>query len=302
MSTPQQTLPNDNIIATADIRPTPETEPEFILYDDFADTSQQIDFFIPNRFIVAYCQQGTLSATINHQQTTTLSHGDLMIVLPRTSLEDFNYSDDLQMLVLSLSPSVINDSLLADKNLWPTIEFVSNHPKTHLTDDEKEVGQQYYQLYKSYSKRKPTKFQRNILHTLHKSIIYEIADMLLNRMDTIPENEQYSQTDNTFKNFLQLLAMSKGKVRNVSYFAHELCITTKYLSHIIKDKTGHSAKQLIDETVAQEIRRQLCYTSKTVKEIANDMGFPSLSFFGTYTRKHLNASPANIRKKYRAGK
>lgn len=145
MSTPQQTLSNDNITATADIRPTPETEPEFILYDDFADTSQQIDFFIPNRFIVAYCQQGTLSATINHQQTTTLSHGDLMIVLPRTSLEDFNYSDDLQMLVLSLSPSVINDSLLADKNLWPTIEFVANHPKTHLTDDEKEVGQQYYQ-------------------------------------------------------------------------------------------------------------------------------------------------------------
>ena len=197
MSTPQQTLSNDNITATADIRPTPETEPEFILYDDFADTSQQIDFFIPNRFIVAYCQQGTLSATINHQQTTTLSHGDLMIVLPRTSLEDFNYSDDLQMLVLSLSPSVINDSLLADKNLWPTIEFVANHPKTHLTDDEKEVGQQYYQLYKSYSKRKPAKFQRNILHTLHKSIIYEIADMLLNRMDTIPENEQYTSPRNT---------------------------------------------------------------------------------------------------------
>ena len=27
-----------------------------------------------------------------------------------------------------------------------------------------------------------------------------------------------------------------------------------------------------------------------------------LSFFGTYTRKHLNASPANIRKNYRTGK
>ena len=85
-------------------------------------------------------------------------------------------------------------------------------------------------------------------------------------------------------------------------FARELCITTKYLSHIVKEKTGHSAKQIIDETVANEIRRQLCYTSKTVKEIANDLSFPSLSFFGTYTRKNLNASPANIRKEYREGK
>ena len=302
MTTPQQAPTTNSIPATDNTQPVTGTEPEFILYDDFTDTSHQVDFFIPNRFIVAYCRQGSLSITVNHKQKTTLTCGDLLIAFPRTTLEDFSFSNDLQLMVLCLSPSVINNTLLGDKDLWPNIEFVSSHPKIHLTEEEMEVGRQYYHLYKIYSKRKPTKFRSNILYTLHRSMIYELADMVNNRTGSVPQDAQYSQTDNTFKRFLQLLAQSEGKIRNVSYFARELCITTKYLSHIVKEKTEHSAKQLIDETVAQEIRRQLCYTSKTVKEIANDLGFPSLSFFGTYTRKHLNASPANIRKKYRTSK
>lgn len=303
MSTPQQALHNDNIPTTATSQPTTETAPEFILYDDFSyDPPRQIDYFIPHRFIVAYCRQGSLSITVNHQQKTTLTSGDLLIAFPHTTLENFSYTNNLQLMVLSLSPSVINDSLLGDRDLWPNIEFVSTHPKIHLTEGEVEVGRQYYHLYKIYSQRQPTKFRPNILYTLHRSMIYELADMMNSRTGSMPQDKQYSQTDNTFKRFLQLLAQSEGKIRNVSYFARELCITTKYLSHIVKEKTGHSAKQIIDETVANEIRRQLCYTSKTVKEIANDLGFPSLSFFGTYTRKNLNASPANIRKEYREGK
>lgn len=303
MSTPQQALHNDNIPTTATSQPTTETAPEFILYDDFSyDPPRQIDYFIPHRFIVAYCRQGSLSITVNHQQKTTLTSGDLLIAFPRTTLENFSYTNNLQLMVLSLSPSVINDSLLGDRDLWPNIEFVSTHPKIHLTEGEVEVGRQYYHLYKIYSQRQPTKFRPNILYTLHRSMIYELADMMNSRTGSMPQDKQYSQTDNTFKRFLQLLAQSEGKIRNVSYFARELCITTKYLSHIVKEKTGHSAKQIIDETVANEIRRQLCYTSKTVKEIANDLSFPSLSFFGTYTRKNLNASPANIRKEYREGK
>mgnify|MGYP005875802885 FL=1 len=216
MSTPQQALHNDNIPTTATSQPTTETAPEFILYDDFSDTSRQVDFFIPNRFIVAYCRQGSLSITVNHKQKTTLTSGDLLIAFPRTTLEDFSYTNNLQLMVLSLSPTVINDSLLGDRDLWSNIEFVSTHPKIHLTEEEVEVGRQYYHLYKIYSQRQPTKFRPNILYTLHRSMIYELADMMNSRTGSMPQDKQYSQTDNTFKRFLQLLAQSEGKIRNVS--------------------------------------------------------------------------------------
>lgn len=286
-------------------RPLPQTaksQPEFTFYDYRPGDRPRLEVYVPEKLMVLFCEQGSLTITVNHDQTYALAQGDLLISLPRTSLEDFTPSEDMQLRVLCLSSDVINDSLLADNTLWPSIEFVKAHPLIHLTEEEMKMGQHYRQLYKIYSEGKDTKFKNYIIHTLHKVIIYQIADLISERMQDVPKSTQYSQTDTTFKRFLHLLAISQGKMRNVAYFARELCITTKYLSHIVKEKTGHSAKQLIDETVATEIRHQLCYTSKTVKEIANDLNFPSLSFFGTYTRKHLNASPANIRKEYRARK
>lgn len=82
MTTPQQAPTTNSITATDNIQPVTGTEPEFILYDDFTDTSHQVDFFIPNRFIVAYCRQGSLSITVNHKQRTTMNRGDLLIAFP----------------------------------------------------------------------------------------------------------------------------------------------------------------------------------------------------------------------------
>jgi len=302
MNTSPQILHEDSMTDRKALQQAANTTPDFFYYDKLSDNTPNLGFLVPNEFVILFCQQGSLTLTVNHSQDYTLGQGDLLISLPRTSLEDFTPSNDLQLWGLCLAPSTINDSLLADNTLWPNIEFLSSHPMIHLTEEEIEVGRHFHQLYQIYSRREKTKFKSYIIHDLHKLIVYQIADMISARMQDVPKSTQYSQTDTTFKRFLHLLAISQGKMRNVAYFARELCITTKYLSHIVKEKTGHSAKQLIDETVATEIRHQLCYTSKTVKEIANDLNFPSLSFFGTYTRKHLNASPANIRKEYRARK
>ena len=52
---------------------------------------------------------------------------------------------------------------------------------------------------------------------------------------------------------------------------------------------------MIDDEITTVIKQQLLYSSKSVKEIANDLNFPNLSFFGKFTKEHLGASPLNIR-------
>ena len=46
---------------------------------------------------------------------------------------------------------------------------------------------------------------------------------------TVPQREQQ------FKRFVQLLWPSGGKVRNVAYFADQMCITPKYLSVVVRE-------------------------------------------------------------------
>ena len=63
----------------------------------------------------------------------------------------------------------------------------------------------------------------------------------------------------------------------------------------VKDESGRSPLDLIHETTVSTIRQQLRYSNKTVKEICNELDFPTLSFFGKFVREHLGMSPTEYR-------
>ena len=46
-----------------------------------------------------------------------------------------------------------------------------------------------------------------------------------------------------------------------------------------------------------DIYRQLTHSDKSIKEIANSLDFPNLSFFGKFVRAHLDCSPSGFRRK-----
>ena len=94
---------------------------------------------------------------------------------------------------------------------------------------------------------------------------------------------------------MSLLAESNGRVRSVSVFANMMHVTPKYLSKCVKNESGRSPLDIIHETTAATIRRQLRYSNKTVKEICMELDFPNLSFFGKFVREHLGLSPTEFR-------
>ncbi len=74
-----------------------------------------------------------------------------------------------------------------------------------------------------------------------------------------------------------------------------LCITQKYLSTIVKEISDRTPSQWIRDTLINEIAYQLAHTSCSIKEIAYDFNFPTISFFGKYFKSATGLSP----KKYR---
>ena len=61
-----------------------------------------------------------------------------------------------------------------------------------------------------------------------------------------------------------------------------LCITSKYLSRIIKDITGYTALDYIENYVVTEAKAMLNSTMMTVQQISDSLNFPSQSVFGKY--------------------
>lgn len=84
--------------------------------------------------------------------------------------------------------------------------------------------------------------------------------------------------------------------RNVtSLYARMQHITPRYFSAIIKEKTGDSALQWIVRMVITEAKQLLEESDLSIKEIADQLNFPTQSFFGKYFKQYVGVSPKEYR-------
>lgn len=98
-----------------------------------------------------------------------------------------------------------------------------------------------------------------------------------------------------FNNFVRLITENCITERKVHFYASQLCITPKYLSRIVHEKSGKTASRLIKEAVLREINYLLKNTTLSIKEISNAMNFPNASFFCKYFKNEFGISPNRYR-------
>ncbi|MGM9700192.1 MAG: helix-turn-helix domain-containing protein [Prevotella sp.] len=83
--------------------------------------------------------------------------------------------------------------------------------------------------------------------------------------------------------------------REVSHYAADMHITSKYLTTIVRQMSGHTPKTLIDHYVILQLKTQLRLSRKTIKEIAWEYHFSDASFFCRYFKRHTGISPNECR-------
>ena len=101
--------------------------------------------------------------------------------------------------------------------------------------------------------------------------------------------------DELFFRFRQLLGKHYRESRNVTYYAEKLCITTRYLSDIVKARYGKSPKEAIDIFTVMQLRLDLLQSDTTLSELAWKYNFPSLSFFSDYFKRNTGMTPQEYR-------
>jgi AraC-like DNA-binding protein len=81
----------------------------------------------------------------------------------------------------------------------------------------------------------------------------------------------------------------------VGQYADRLGYSTRTLNRLARQHTGLSAKELIDERVALEAKRQLCHADASVSEIAEQLGFDDASNFSSYFLRQTQLTPGTFR-------
>ena len=133
-----------------------------------------------------------------------------------------------------------------------------------------------------------------IISSLFAAMFHYVIGIL--QRHSLPSTGTVSnRTDELFNNFLALLRDHCAKERSVEFYAAQMGITPKYLSLILKKKSGRNASKFIDEAVVYEAKRLLKYSGLSIREIANKLNFASQSFFGKYFKQRVGVSPSRYK-------
>ena len=101
-----------------------------------------------------------------------------------------------------------------------------------------------------------------------------------------------------FNRFIQLVNSHVRQKHKIGYYADRMCLTQRYLGSVVREVSGASAKEWIDRALVTEAKVVLKHSDKSVAQIAEDLHFPSPSFFSKYFRRLTGLTPAE----YRQGK
>ena len=110
-----------------------------------------------------------------------------------------------------------------------------------------------------------------------------------------PDEVKSYRVRELFNRFMMLLERDYKISRDVNYYAEQMNISSKYLTNIVNQVTGHPPKTIIDQYVILQLKMHLKRTTQSIKEMAWEFHFADVSFFCRYFKKHTGLTPQQIR-------
>ena len=110
-----------------------------------------------------------------------------------------------------------------------------------------------------------------------------------------PDEVKSYRVREQFNRFMMLLEKDYKISRDVNYYAEKMNISSKYLTNIVSQVTGHTPKTIIDQYVILQLKMHLKRSTQSIKEMAWEFHFADVSFFCRYFKKHTGLTPQQIR-------
>lgn len=244
--------------------------------------------------VLVLCTDGMMEIEVE-TNNYKLFRGDLLVCGPNRVMKPIKLLNNTAFKIIFLSQFMHRSGIGYQRSIWDKAFYLGTNPMIHLSDTQITQFEEYYRLLCEKLKNPSSSYHSEIMQSILQAMMYEILSYLDGVV--VSENDRFvRQGEILFRRFVGLLAESKVKSRFVYYYADKLNVSTKYLSAVCKQVSGKTAGDIIDEFVMKDIVRMLKYSDKSIKEIALELDFPNISFFGKYVKAHLGVSPKTYRR------
>lgn len=106
---------------------------------------------------------------------------------------------------------------------------------------------------------------------------------------------QASRGARHFSGFCKLIESGYACQHPISWYAGQLGITAAHLNALCRKAAGQSALELLHERLLLEARRNLVYTSMSVSQVSDALGFADPAYFTRFFKQRTGLSPKAFR-------
>lgn len=242
---------------------------------------------------ILFCREGTAEVMVDQCQGR-LQRNSTVLLLPGTYLLFLERSEDFRASYCIFSRDLF---LEAAFRLDPGFfEIVHRNPFSTPPQRIVDGTNIWFQMMAFNYRDRQNIFRNTIVKNRLQNVLLEIYDKMQRFASRQPaSSDSTTRQTELFQRFAALVHEHCAQEREVAFYADKLCISTRYLSTIVRNVAHTSAKEFIDRSVMLEIRMMLRSTDLSVQEIAYRLKFPDQSYLGRFFKKHAGMSPTEYR-------
>ena len=272
---------------------------EILFADDITSIPGLMKQFQVNFIAYVIVLEGSLTVDLNGT-THNLTRNCSLLVDRKVVVDNVRHTERFRCLICAMSTDM--GFAFFNKSLMQSVMHILANPVITMSQEEVDLMLRYYDLLIFKMDHPEMNFGRETVRDIIRCFAYDLLSNINKHLSQDAGDDMLRQGDRVFRRFMLMLAEDTSASRSVQSYADELCVSPKYLTSVCRKHSDYTASELIATSVISRIKQLLLYSDLSIKEVAAEMGFDNLSFFGKYVKKHLGLSPNNYRKNNGYGK
>ncbi|ADV44845.1 AraC family transcriptional regulator [Bacteroides helcogenes] len=223
----------------------------------------------------------------------SFKENDIAIILQPDKVGEIKASDDCLVEFVAVSNKFLHSLLPNGHYGIAASVMIGKNPIMHTDHEEALQLSKDFHLINERLNDIQYAFHKELVGCLILVMVYDLYEFHSKLFNSEPSSQRKIDLVGMLLDML-----GKGYIkrhRNVAFYASKLNVSPKYLSDTVRRNTGQSVVSLIDRHTLPMVIDYLNNTSLSVSQIADEMGFTSVSYFSHYVQKHLGVSPTVFR-------
>ncbi|MDR2917910.1 MAG: helix-turn-helix domain-containing protein [Tannerella sp.] len=235
--------------------------------------------------------RGEMTIDVNYM-TYVMKKNDMMELFSYHLVESLNFSSDFKAYQIVVCPDLYHEIIEYTK-LSKVLDCYSGGYHLVKTIETNEIDVLITQIERI--KKTMTRGSHHLFKTMIKSelilLLTELAHIKLLHQPSEESSFRHTRCEEIAFQFIQLLVTHCKAEHEVAFYAEKLCITSEYLSRIMKSFSGKSVKVWIQQARVAEAKVLLRKPYSSIYQVADELYFSDQSAFGKFFKKHTGKSP-----------